>query len=319
MLWADADFVSAADLLSEDPDIQDAADSLGLTLGGSNGAIRRGIEEAGRYLENALVSFTTYLSSNDLSANHLAAVFYTGSMPNQRRRFTLAQIVVSGQNANYWSECKIWAMNWVLKRFYISAANKSETDRYSTKRDFYIKRESVEMWPSFKQSGIPVVFRPMPAPDQAQARNAGTWLASLVNGTGTVTVAYDVAVSYVDQSLYVDQNRPANAEGQPSQVQTLTMVNGKVIKADITNLNPPNGAINLADIARGFVVPRNATGWNLWAGVSGQTLHLQNATPIPIATKTFTLPGDPILTGFSMGQGQYADALVSIHNLVKRA
>lgn len=319
MLWADADFISAADLMSEDPDIQDAADSLGITLGGSSGAIRRGIEEAGRYLENMLVSFTTYISSNDISANHLAAVFYTGSMPNQRRRFTLAQVVVSGQNLEYWSDCKIWAMNWVLKRFYITAANKSETDRYTNKRDYYTKRNAIEMWPSFKQSGIPVVFRPMPAPDQAQARNPGTWLASLVVGSGVTTVAYDVAVSYVDQSVYINETLNGNGEGQASQVQTLTPTTGHVIQADITDLNPPNGALNLADISRGFVVPRNATGWNVWVGLTGQTLYLQNATPIPIATKIFTLPGDPVLSGFSVGQGQFADAFVSLHNLSKRA
>lgn len=319
MLWADADFISATDLLSEDPDIQDAADSLGLTLGGSNGAIRRGIEEAGRYLENALISFTTYISSNDLSANHLAAVFYTGSMPNQRRRFTLAQIVVSGQNLNYWSDIKIWAMNWVLKRFYISAANKSESDRYTAKRDYYVKRERLEQWPALKQSGIPVVFRPMPAPDQAQSRNAGTWAASLVNGSGIATVAYDVAVSYVDQQLYINENNTGNAEGQASQVKTLTLTSGKVIEVDITNLVTPNGAINIADIARGFVVPRNASGWNVWVGLTGSTLYLQNATPIPIATKTFTLAADPVLTGFSVGQGQWSDALISIYDLIKRA
>lgn len=334
MLWTDGDFITAQDLISEESEIQDDADALDISLIGSDGVIRRGIEEAGRWLENQLVSFTTYISSNDMSANHMAAVFYTGSVPNQRRRITLDQIVVSGRNDLYWSEIKIWAVNWVLKRFYITASNRSTTDKYSKKRDYYTKRQDLEMWPSLKQSGMPIVYRPMPAPDAAQARHPGTWLASAVAGSSINTASYDVAISFVDLSRFTAEGSRfnQNGEGQPSQVQAVLITAGQVIQIDITNLNLPNGAVSLAEIARGFVVPLNATAFNVWVGLTGQTLYLQNDTPMPVGFPVVVLPSDPVLSGdFSTAgnnpsanaltglmQGQYIEAFVATASLIKR-
>lgn len=319
MIWTDDLFVSTADLVSEDPDIVDAADSLNITLTGDSGTIQRATEEAGMYLENILVSFTTYISSNDLSSNHMAAVFYTGSAPNQRRRVTLDQVVVTGRNATYWSECKIWAVNWVLKRFYISARGRAQDDRYATKAAAYLLRERAELWPALKQSGIPIVLRPMPAPDAAQLPNPGSFQASATAGAGTVTANYDVAVTYVDQSRYINQTARGNAEGNPTRLQNVALSTGNVLRVDITNLNPPNGSINPADIARGFVVPLNATGYNIWAGLHGQTLYLQNTNPVPIGTKVTTLTTDPLLSGPTVGTGQFYDQMLSVYQTIKRA
>lgn len=340
MLWTDGDFITAADLLSEESEIQDDADALDISLTGTNGIVRRGIEEAGRWLENQLVSFTTYISSNDMSANHLAAVFYTGSVPNQRRRTTLDQIVVSGRNYQYWSEVKIWAVSWVLKKFYITASNRTKEDKYSTKRDYYTDRLVQEMWPSLKQSGMPIVYRPMPAPDGAQLRNPGTWTATATSGAGTTTASYDVAISFVDSSRFTAEGSPLNqnGEGQPSQVQTVAITPGNVIQVNIQGLNLPNGAVSLSDIARGFVVPLNANQFNIWVGLTGETLYLQTPTPIPTSinqldagTGIYTLASDPVLSGYStaganptpnaltgLNQGQYVEAFVTTSNLIKR-
>jgi hypothetical protein len=338
MLWTDGDFITAADLLSEESEIQDDADALDISLTGNAGIIRRGIEEAGRWLENQLVSFTTYISSNDMSANHLAAVFYTGSVPNQRRRITLDQIVTSGRNYLYWSEVKIWAVAWVLKKFYITAANRTKEDKYSTKRDYYTDRLVKEMWPSLKQSGMPIVYRPMPAPDGAQLRNPGTWAVSTVSGSGTTTASYDVAISFTDSSRFLGEGNPRNqnGEGEPSQVQTVAITPGNVIQINIQSLNLPNGSVSLAEIARGFVVPLTADGFNIWVGPTGGTLYLQTPTPIPTSinsgTGIYALPADPVLSGVystagnnpepnaltGLMQGQYIEAFVASSTLIKR-
>lgn len=319
MIWTDSDFITVADLSSVDPDIVDTATSLDLILTGDNGIIRRGVEAAGMRLENILVSFTTYLSSNDLSANHLSAVFYTGSAPNQRRRVTLDQIVVSGRNASYWSELKEWVVNEILTRFYISAANKAENDRYETKRNEFRAQGTLTFMPQLRKSGVPIVYRPMPAPAATQYRRPGSWTAGQAVQAGATAVGqYDVTITYVDQGRYIDQINFANAESGPAVLQTVTLTSGNSITLDITNLTPPNGAVPMESLARGFVVPLNATGWNIYVGLHDQTQYLQNANPVMIASKTFQLPGDPVLSGYAVGIGQYPEAFLTTQDLIQR-
>jgi hypothetical protein len=319
VLWSDQSFVSAADLSSDDPAAQETADSLGLELTGATGVIQRGLEEAALKLENVLVSFTTYLSSNDLSANHLAAVFYTGSAPNQRRRVTLDQVVVSGRNPVFWSELKQWVVNQILIRLYLSASNKLESDRYTAKWEQFRKRDQIEMWPRLRRSGIPIVYRPMPCPAAYMQRNVDSWLASAAAVVGaTATGAFDVAITYTDSTRYVSQTQNQNAESNPSVVQTVTLTSGQSVKADITNLVPPVGSVPLDLLPKGFTVPLNADGWNLYVGNTGSTLYLQNATSIPIATKTYTLPANPVLSGYQSNIGQYPEAFLAVMDLIQR-
>ncbi len=317
MLWTDQNFVTAADLASIDPDVTATAVAQDIDLPTT---IQRGLEDAGRFLEGKLVSFATYVSSNDLSANHLAAVFYTGSQPNQRRRISLEQIVITGRNATVWSELKQWVVNRVLMQFYLSASNRAEGDRYEEKLGTYRKRDRLEAWPALKASGVPIVYRPMPTPAAAWARQPGTWAASAVAGAGTATVAYDVAITFVDNSLYLNETQQHNAQSDPSARKSITLTTGHVIQADITSLlNLPNSQVAPEQLARGFVVQMTASGWNVWVGQTGQALFLQNATPIDIGTKTYVLAGDPVLSGYSAGLGQYAEAFLTIPELINRA
>ena len=335
MLWTDADFISLNDLLAIDPDISDTATSLGINLAstpGQPGMIRIGIVDAGRKLENNLISFTTYISSNDLSANHLAAVFYTGTQPNQRRRITPDQIVVSGRNINYDSDIKQWALNRVLIRFYLAASNRSEDDRYTRRLAQFIKQDKTEYWPMLKQSGMPFVYRPMPAPGAIQQPNSGTWSISQTAVGGCVAVGSQVVgITYTDSTKYFGAagNLPGanppnqNGEGDAGTLQTIILTTGNAISFNITKLNTPGGLISVSDIARGFVVPLNADGWNIYVGAGDGTatvpMYLQNTSgPIPITTKTFTLPGDPLTSGFTMGVGQYVESFMATQDLLQR-
>lgn len=323
MLWTDKDFVDATDLASIDPDITDAATSLDINLTGPKGMLRVGIIDAGRKLENNLISFTTYISSNDLSANHLAAVFYTGTQPNQRRRITLDQIVISGRNRGYDSEIKQWAINRVLMRFYQAASNKSEDDRYTNKLTQFRKLDQLEYWPQITQSGMPFVYRPMPAPGATQQRNPGAWSTSQSALGGAIAAGgFVVGVTYVDSTKFISVANPANGESDAGILQTITLVSGNVISVDITKLNPPVGSISVSDIARGFVVPLNADSWNVYVGAGDGSedvpMYLQNASPIPIGTRTYTLAGDPLTTGAVLGIGQYPESYMATQELIQR-
>lgn len=321
MLWTDADFITTEDLLSVDPDVSETASSLGINLTGPKGMIRVGIVDAGRKLENALISFTTFISSNDLSANHLNAVFFTGVQPNQRRRITLDQIVVSGRSRSFDSDIKQWAMNRVLIRFYLAASNQSEDDRYTNRLEQFKKQDQLEYWPQLVQSGMPFVYRPMPAPGAVQYRSPGAWSTSqsILGGT-TAAGQFTVGITYVDLSKYRGSDNPANAEGDAGVLQTLTLVSGNGIAIDITRLNPPTGIIPPSELARGFVVPLNASGWNVYVGAGDGTapMYLQNDTPLPIATKTYALAGDPTTTGVELGIGQYVESLMATQNSIQR-
>jgi len=324
MLWTDADFISLTDLTSVDPEISDIADSLNLTITGNNGILRRGIEEAGRRFQNLLVSFTTYLSSNDLSANHLAAVFYTGSAPNQRLRVSLDQVVVTGRNGNYWSDIKTWAVNQMLIRFYLSASNKAQDDRYEKKLEQFQWQDRYEIFPSLKQSGCPIVYRPMPTPAASQALNPGYWTAGTASQSACIGGVFDVAITYVDQvdSPYMYQSilQPNNAESALSAIQTVTATTNQSVTVDPRQLIPPTGSFPKELIPRGFVLQLNATGFNVYVGNTGETLYLQNSTPLPL-NAVYQLPSDPVLSPpyNAAGLGQYPEAYLTMVNLIKRA
>lgn len=318
MLWTDADFVTIADLLSVEPEIDETAEALHITLDGENGTIRRGLEQAGSDVENMFTSFASYVAGSEISSQHLSAFHYTGNTINNRRRHTLEQIVVSGRNENVWSDVKRWAVNQVLMTFYLSATSRSEKDRYETKLEIYQKRDLLKLWPSLKQSGFPLVYRPMACPGAVMQRDPGTWAATAAVLSGGAADVLDVAITYVDESLYASPTQTGNAESNPSARKTVTLTADQGLVVNITGLTPPNGAIDPTSIGRAFVVPRNATGWNIYVGQTGETLYLQNASPIPIATKTYTFADDPTTTGARAQTGQWAELFVTVQDTVNR-
>jgi hypothetical protein len=315
MLWTDADFVDAVDLLTLDPEISDIAAAETMTLDGS--VIRRGIEDAAAYVGGKLTRFSSYRHGGDVSANHLAAVLNVGGESSQRQRIALDQIVVTGRNEVYWSPIKTWVAHRCLRIFYRTALNKTQSDRYDSKYELFSTIEANESWPLLKLTGIPIVPRPMPAPAAVQGYDSGTFAASIVNGAGVQVGDYDVRVTYVG-SDYVSKAVRGNAESHPSAKKTVTLANGKVLRVDVTNLVPPVDAAPVESNANCVFVPLKAVGWNVYAGLAGGVLYLQNTTPIPIATKIYTLAGDVATSGYTSGSGQYPTSFLTIIDTVQR-
>jgi hypothetical protein len=87
---------------------------------------------------------------------------------------------------------------------------------------------------------------------------------------------------------------------------------GNVAVVSIASLVAPTGAQPLGSIPFAIVEYMRATGWNVYAGVAGGPLYLQNSSPLPIATKTFTFPSDPLTNTSVVGPGQYAERNLSL-------
>ncbi len=327
MLWTDKIFVSVDDLLRMDSEVSLISAAEQITLIGDNGLIRGAVEEASNELQKLIISFGGYLNSGDLSANHLAAVLNVGIGNSVRQKATLDQICVSGDTQQSWNWIKQWTVFWVLRIFYRNAFNRTVNDRYEKKMNFYKEELQRRVGPTLFGLGVPIVLRPLFAPASYFTRDAGTWdwtNVSLVSGSGTLdnTVSVDVAVTFVDMSaanLYVSPAKINNAESNASDVITQALDTGKVLEVDITSLNPPTGTQNPAQVLVTVVAPLKATHWNMYVGKTGKTLYLQNPAPIPIATTSHVLPGDPVFSGYRMGLGQYADRRLSLVPMRQRA
>jgi hypothetical protein len=118
----------------------------------------------------------------------------------------------------------------------------------------------------------------------------------------------------------VSQTNKGNAESGPSVTLTLTVAPGHALVVGIAALTPPTGKpYQSGTFADGILAGLNATGWNIYAGPTGGTLCLQNATPIAVGTLTFTLPSDPTATGPTLQPGQVPDANYAFLNVLQRA
>lgn len=313
------------DLLRLDSEVTVVATSEGITLVGDNGVLRGAVEEAANEMMKLVISFGGYLNSGDLSANHMAAVLNVGVGNSVRQKIGLQQVVVSGDVPGQWNWIKQWVVFWSLKTFYRDAFARLGGDRYKNKMDFYKEELQRRITPNLWALGVPMVIRPIARPAAKFERSTGTWDStnvSLVAGSGTATTAFDVVVTYVDMSqpnFYASAAKPGNCESENSDVVTVTPTAAQVIQVDINSLNPPTGAQHPSQIMVVVVSPLKATHWNVYCGLSSGVMYLQNSVPIPIATKTFTFPGNPILSGFQSGNGQYPDRRLSLVPTRQRA
>lgn len=325
MLWTDDVFITLSDLTRIDSEVPTVATAEGITLTGDNGLLRGAVEEASNEMMKLIISFGGYLNSGDLTANHLAAVLNVGIGNSVRQKVGLQQIVVSGDVPGQWSWVKQWTVYWALRNFYRDAFARLGGDRYKLKMDLYKDEMQRRITSNLYALGVPVVIRPLVRPAAKFERSSGTWDSSnvsLVAGSGVATTPFDVAITYVDQSqanFYVSAAKPNNSESEPSDVVTVTPDGTQVIEVSITSLNPPTGAQAPAQVMVVVVSPLKATGWNIYCGLSGSTLYLQNAAPIPITTETYTFAGDPVLSGYEVGNGQYPDRRLSISPMRQRA
>jgi hypothetical protein len=325
MLWTDDYFVSTDDLTSIDPEVGDVATAESITIDGATGVVQRTIENGGQQLLAQMQRFGGYLSSGLVSANHLAAVFNVGGPGVNRTRILLGQIVAYDP---YFPVVKTWMCYKTLEKFYHAAFSRTLNDRYEKKYKQFSYDVRMEHWPNLKNVGLPIVYRPMYCPGAVNERIPGTtrlqtdtWSASNVTQVaqaGTTGGDFDVAITYVDQTFYISQSIKANAESYRSAIQTLQVDAGNAIQISIASLVPPNAGSDPAMLSQAIATPLNASGWNVWVGNSGDVLYLQNSSPIPIATQTYTLSADPVLSGFQLDFGQYADAFYTVQDLIQR-
>lgn len=182
-----------------------------------------------------------------------------------------------------------------------------------------------EAWPMLQKSGIPIVYRPMAIPAAVRARNSGSWSATNtpIGAPYVATGPYSVTITYVDQSRYISPTQLQNGEGGPAISQVVTLTAGDAIQLNLGALVPPNGAVPPEMLARGFTVPLNATGINVYVGAtSSGPFFLQNSVPIPIPNNvppaTYVLPADPVLSGPLLYTGQWPDAYLSTQDLIQR-
>lgn len=324
MLWTDQDPVTVNDLTAIDPEVSRVASAEEIVMDGAVGVLRLATEEAGSILEGKMISFGNYLSQFDVSANHMAAVFYTGGMATQKSKMTLEQVVMNGRNSGYRSELKLWVCHYALMVFYRAAMSRPNGDRYEHKYDRERWLLEREFWPAMKRRGIPLVYRPLPMPGASQGfatPNPETWALTSVAGAGTSTASFTGAVSFVciDGAHYVAPTNPGNGESSPSVPSApTTLTSGHVLQFDITNLHPSVATLSDFLRGRGYTVPLATTHWNAYVADSNGIMWLQNSTPIAIATKTYTLSGNPVLTGYRAGLGQFPESFLTISDVVQR-
>lgn len=322
MLWTDAYVVASCDMLQVEPEIADVAASESITIDGSTGIIEIVRQEATNKIMAEMQRFGGYLAAGLVSGSQLAAVLNVGGPGVNRTRILPGQIVVDP----FEPVVKNWFLYQCLARFYRTVHARIETngnrDRYKEKQDQY-EQDIIRMyWPNLKNIGMPVVYRPMWAPGAPFERGTGTWDGSnvlQVTGTGTSGGTFQVAITYVDQTVgYINPTRKGNCESYHSAAQNIVVDAGNVIQISTAGLTPPNGSTNPANLSQTITTPLTATGWNVYVGAAQGPLYLQNASPIPTATGTYTLAGDPVLSGFQSDNGQYADNYFTMQSLIQR-
>jgi hypothetical protein len=310
-----------ADLIQIDGETAAVAAAEAITAEGAGSIIRQTWAEAKDEILRAQQMFNTWYGAASSAGGGAWAVLGTSYTAASIARVKPSQIVAGSPYANDSSAVHTWLAYLALRNFYRTAANRKVKDRYDQKFQRYTA-EAARVWGALRANGLPVVFRPLEAPGALHAVNAGTWsaanLSAVAGGSGADT-AVDVAATWVDQSAYLSPAVKGNAESGPSATATFTVPASNLLQVSIAGLNPPAGVAEPVGIADGMVVPLNATGWNVYAGVAGGALTLQNAVPVPVATKTWTAAGALTANGAGLGGGQYADRNLFFQRTINRA
>jgi hypothetical protein len=140
-------------------------------------------------------------------------------------------------------------------------------------------------------------------------------------GAGTNTSDdFDIAITWVDLTRYKSQAQKGNCESAPSAPVTAKLpATGNVFVVSIAGLNPPVSGQPASTLPLCVVPYGNAAAWNVYVGKKGCPLYLQNSEPIPLATASYALSGDPVLSGYTADEGQFAEQYYSFQNIVQRA
>jgi hypothetical protein len=328
-LFTDLDFVSSVDMLALDPEIAKVAAAESITIDTPLGIAAQACDEVGQKILIETQAFSGFMPPFAMPYNQTAAVLNLVGPTINRSRVTLNQVVVSAANPTEMSVAKPsalkrYAIYFALYLFYRAAFYKKSNDRYDSKRKMYEEEIRKKYWPRVFNQGIPICYKPLATPGAIHEWNVGVWdvtRVSAVAGTNAGAAAnYDVAVTWVDNTRYLTPINKGNSESAPSaRVSGFAVPTAHVLHVDISVLNPPNGLnpLNTA-LGQGLVIPGIASGWNIYVGLQGSTLYLQNSTPIPILTTAYTLPGAPVLSGYQADTGQYFDALFTVQKTLMR-
>lgn len=340
MLYTDADtFITPADLQVIDPEI---TTSLGLINQCNPNApaplsVQNVIANACKLVGNEITArMMTYGNNVNIAAPGMA-LHNTAVMFNLSREFRipylrLNQIVVSARYAGQTTPLHDYIARVAIRSVYDSiafrmAVDKNAYDRYSARRDWYTAKINTEFWPILKSTGIDYVLRPLDCPGSAHMPDTGVWGTGNVGTTtsgGAAGGVFDIAITYVDQSqtsYYQGPTNRGNSESHPSATVVGMNVNaGSALTVSIASLNPPDGHIpSSLQFANYSYYARRATGWNVYVGLTGQALYLQNPlAPIPITQKSLVFAGDPVLSGYPVGYGQHGDGFLPIRNIAFR-
>jgi hypothetical protein len=313
-LLIDDDHITLSDLLAIDPEVSEIADAEGITVEGDVSIARQAWDECADVLLENMQSF-----GGDLIGWPGTLSTY-GGFGVTRPRVRLNQIIVSAQYGRRISQLRRWMIYRALVLFYRAASNRRVSDRYTDKHDRMVE-DAKRSWRSLWASGLPIVALPLACPGATHEVLAGDWgngnLAFVDGGTEAET-SYSVAITWVDATQYVSPANKGNAESGPSRILTATIPANKRLQVNISGLVPPGSVAIRRGLADGPYIARTASHWNVYVGTLGGVLYLQNASPVPVGTSSYTLAGAPVLSGYTVDAGQVPDANFTFQRTIQR-
>jgi len=292
----DRDCISIDDITAVDPEVASIAATESIPTEGDSSFVHLAVVEAGNRILGLMQNFS-YPHYTSSGTQPSPGLFFPAYDATPTVRIRLGQIVTDSDTSTFQSPLKQWITYVALKNFYRLVSNRLLEDRYEKKRRDYECAIDDTYWPALKACGLPMCYNPIPCPGALYEVGQGIWSASnlaAVPGSG-VGNTFDVAITWAG----------AQGESAPSQTQTITIPAGHVLEVTISSLVVPT------------VAGTSMASWNIYAGITGSTLFSQ--ATVPVATKTFTLAGDPLLSGTIAGTGQPKDTSLTFINLFSRA
>jgi hypothetical protein len=174
---------------------------------------------------------------------------------------------------------QLWHVYQTLVLVYQDAYYNQLNDRYQGKLNQFQKMAN---WATDKliQTGLGMVSDPIP-------QAAAPVLIAIPGGLSGMT--YYASISWLNTE---------SEEGQAGPAGSLPVLDGNALAVQPSNQ------------------PGNATAWNVFVGVSPDTLALQNPSPLP--TDQIWVQATPISVGRAPGSGQAPDYLQALPRLLQR-
>lgn len=175
---------------------------------------------------------------------------------------------------------QLWHIFQTLVMVYQDAYFNQLNDRYKGKRDQF---QQLMKWAMDKlmQTGLGIVADPLPQAVPPQ-------LTSMPGGQPAST--YCACVSWLNVE---------GQEGQPSNPSTLSVAAGNVLAVQPVEQ------------------PDNATGWNVYVGLSSSLMVLQNTAPMAL-DQVWVQAGPALTVGQAPGSGQVPDYLRALPRVIQR-